>query len=246
VDIAFAVGPRAAAIYPEYLTDPAICICPSDAEETVASMYDGNGVCVLAPKDAANPQFGPKKPNALMYSYVYLGWMFDRCGDTDPSEVASGIALLAGLTSMITGTTVNLDVQVPSQLGWGLGQLATDFVQKSSQTPPQGGAAAEEDINVGIPNGNGGNASIYHLREGIERFMITDINNPAASAKAQSNIWVMFDLIGSGVTGKFFNHIPGGCNVLFLDGHVEFLKYPGNAPVSKTVANLMATVVPNP
>ena len=24
-----------------------------------------------------------------------------------------------------------------------------------------------------------------------------------------------------------FNHIPGGCNVLYMDGHVEFLKYQG-------------------
>ena len=24
-----------------------------------------------------------------------------------------------------------------------------------------------------------------------------------------------------------FNHIPGGCNVLFLDGHVEYLRYSG-------------------
>jgi len=32
--------------------------------------------------------------------------------------------------------------------------------------------------------------TLYRLREGIERFFITDINNPAASAVAQSDIWV--------------------------------------------------------
>jgi prepilin-type processing-associated H-X9-DG protein len=26
--------------------------------------------------------------------------------------------------------------------------------------------------------------------------------------------------------GLKFNHIPGGGNMLFLDGHVEFVKYP--------------------
>ena len=25
-----------------------------------------------------------------------------------------------------------------------------------------------------------------------------------------------------------FNHIPGGSNLLFMDGHVEFVKYPSN------------------
>jgi prepilin-type processing-associated H-X9-DG protein len=27
-----------------------------------------------------------------------------------------------------------------------------------------------------------------------------------------------------------FNHVPGGGNVLYMDGHVEFIKYPGEAP----------------
>ena len=25
-----------------------------------------------------------------------------------------------------------------------------------------------------------------------------------------------------------FNHVPGGANKLYMDGHVEFLKYPGD------------------
>jgi prepilin-type processing-associated H-X9-DG protein len=25
-----------------------------------------------------------------------------------------------------------------------------------------------------------------------------------------------------------FNHVPGGSNVLYMDGHVEFLKYQGD------------------
>jgi prepilin-type processing-associated H-X9-DG protein len=70
------------------------------------------------------------------------------------------------------------------------------------------------------------------LREGIERFFITDINNPAASAQAQSEITVMYDQAGTDVEN--YNHIPGGANVLFMDGHVEFIKYPGEFPVCKT------------
>jgi prepilin-type processing-associated H-X9-DG protein len=30
-----------------------------------------------------------------------------------------------------------------------------------------------------------------------------------------------------------FSHVPGGANVMFLDGHVEFIKYPGRFPVAK-------------
>jgi len=61
------------------------------------------------------------------------------------------------------------------------------------------------------------------LREGIERFFITDINNPAAGAKAQSEVFVMWD--DAQVTDiSRFNHVPGGGNVLYMDGHVDFRK----------------------
>jgi prepilin-type processing-associated H-X9-DG protein len=74
--------------------------------------------------------------------------------------------------------------------------------------------------------------TVYRLREGIERFFITDINNPASSAQAQSDITAMYDQAGTDVEN--YNHIPGGANVLFMDGHVEFLKYPSEFPVCKT------------
>lgn len=80
----------------------------------------------------------------------------------------------------------------------------------------------DEDLSAG-------NTTFYRTREGVERFMISDINNPAASSKAQSEIFVMHDE----QTLKNFNHIPGGSNVLFLDGHVEFIRYPGDTPVSR-------------
>jgi prepilin-type processing-associated H-X9-DG protein len=41
-----------------------------------------------------------------------------------------------------------------------------------------------------------------------------------------------------------FSHVPGGANVLYMDGHVEFVKYPGKPPVNPgvaTVVGVMAT-----
>ena len=29
-----------------------------------------------------------------------------------------------------------------------------------------------------------------------------------------------------------FNHIPGGGNILYMDGHVEFERYPGRFPLT--------------
>ena len=86
--------------------------------------------------------------------------------------------------------------------------------------------------------GNADSDTIFRLREGIERFLITDINNAGASAKAQSTVFIMWDQVSSAPEG--YNHIPGGSNVLFMDGHVEFEKYPGKAPVTRSKAYLSA------
>ena len=89
-------------------------------------------------------------------------------------------------------------------------------------------ATADEDLDAG-------DITVYRLREGIERFMISDINNPAASARAQSEIFIQADWVSTDL-GQEFNHVPGGCNVLYMDGHVEFVKYPGEWPVNKLMA----------
>ena len=89
-------------------------------------------------------------------------------------------------------------------------------------------AAADTDIDFAV-------SPAYRYREGIERFFITDINNPAGSAKAQSELVLMWDQPSTDVSE--FNHIPGGCNLLFLDGHVAFVRYPADIhPVNGTMA----------
>ncbi len=51
----------------------------------------------------------------------------------------------------------------------------------------------------------------------------------------------MMDQIGTGAGAvALFNHVPGGCNILYLDGHVSFIRYPGDAPVNQPLANVMA------
>ena len=75
------------------------------------------------------------------------------------------------------------------------------------------------------------------MKQGIERFLITDINDPGASAKAQSNVFVMYDNVSQAASQ--FNHLPGGSNVLYMDGHVEFVRYPGEPPLNKKMSAIM-------
>ena len=98
---------------------------------------------------------------------------------------------------------------------------------------------SDKDISVPAPHGNGGGSTVYRLREGIERVLITDINNPAASAMAQSTLFIMFDQLSTNPAA--YNHIPGGANVLYMDGHVEFLRYGEcePAPTNRLMAELV-------
>jgi prepilin-type processing-associated H-X9-DG protein len=55
---------------------------------------------------------------------------------------------------------------------------------------------------------------------------------------------VMYDVVQSPVNARGnanFNHIPGGGNVLYMDGHVTFLRYPSAYPVSRAWAYILGT-----
>jgi prepilin-type processing-associated H-X9-DG protein len=98
------------------------------------------------------------------------------------------------------------------------------------------GAASDEDFTMPEAYAGtqvGGGDTLYRLREGIERFMITDINDPAASSRAQSEVPVMWDHLTPQITGSC--HVPAGMNVLYMDGHVAWAAYPSEEPWMVTV-----------
>jgi prepilin-type N-terminal cleavage/methylation domain-containing protein/prepilin-type processing-associated H-X9-DG protein len=103
---------------------------------------------------------------------------------------------------------------------------------------------ALNDINLSTIDpgmGSAGGNTLYRLREGIERFLITDINNPAASSIAQSDVPVMWDMIATNPSStNQFNHSPGGINCLYMDGHVEFIKYLNKYPCSSSMASKLS------
>ena len=232
-------------LYPEYVTDPAIYICPSSANHTLRDMYydDEQSLAVLSKysKDVGNREEGQKWWNAT-FSYFYLGWVLDLLDEGEPTMAAGPIfTIIAGLPGLddinpAQYTGEEIPIQFFSFIGALLGS-APDMLKPTVPFDPVVFAALDGDLEVPPGSGNGGGTSttIYRLREGIERFLITDINNPAASAASQSTVWIMFDLVSANAAD--FNHVPGGSNVLYLDGHVEFLRYPNQkAPLTRATA----------
>jgi len=206
-------APQTSAIYPEYLTDPNILICPSDpleGDSTNPLNILSGSLCQFEGLIAGGDQ-----------SYNYIGYVFDRCDDDDPQA-----------TSPFPG---------PSQLvGFAIQAGISLF-----NGDPTDDAVFDDEIdlaNLGFDgNGNAGGDILNRLREGIERFLITDINNPAASAVGQSELPIMWDTISSVVAGDVsYNHVPGGSNVLYLDGHVSFLRQGPTYPVTVSNGELSA------
>ncbi len=240
------LGPWTFGLYPEYLTDPNIIFCPSDAELAEAK---ANTEFPAGDPRAGEWCFGyaashgGKCARGIDASYAYWGWVFDQTDFDDPMMLLSGSTLLSAITPLLDSSEIptNLDINVPMQVEAALNKLIVDNIAmiagyvgggQMGIAPP-----ADQDIE-GMPNGlgNGGGTTVYRLREGIERFLITDINNPAASNMAQSTVFIMFDQLST--NSGMYNHIPGGSNVLYMDGHVEFLRYEqrGKGPVNEPMA----------
>jgi prepilin-type processing-associated H-X9-DG protein len=200
-------------VYPEYLSDANVLICPSDATQTSSSgtpeqrcSYDPNVICPC---------------NLWDTSYNYVAWVFNETYYMIDGQDANNPAI----TSLETASSF-LDQGFLN----GMAGIWASFC-------PRGSLLREDAFNLvanDIPFAHeqaARNMMGYRLREGIERFFITDINNPAASSRAQSDVAVMWDIVTPTIND--FNHIPAGGNVLYMDGHVEFVQYPGKHPFTR-------------
>lgn len=188
-------------IYPEYLSDVNVLVCPSDSDaESVRAGFhrDSNLELEIMPCQLARG------------SYYYLGWAFH-----EPSILLPGVTV---------PTQVDVDFGSETDVvDFALTLLNEDVVLGFLAFYTSGFSPEAKESPVG---------PVPRLRMGIERFFITDINNPAASAAASSEIPVMWDEIAVYGGAGTFNHVPGGGNCLYMDGHVEWLpwhsKFPSN------------------
>lgn len=148
-----AAAPHISAVYPEYISDPKVFICPSDPNDTYSDIQysDGEWCLPFDSEDTTHNGEGGCSDEADA-SYGYFGWLLDRT-DPHPGDIAWETA------------------EGWCQQFWQLVQVLTEDAEAGDVT------VLEKDLEVGIPYGNNGGEVIYRLREGIERFLITDINN---------------------------------------------------------------------
>jgi prepilin-type N-terminal cleavage/methylation domain-containing protein/prepilin-type processing-associated H-X9-DG protein len=228
--------PYGPAIYPEYLTDAKIFFCASGL--TRAEDYIGpkgwkwytDGKTINVP-----PPVG--KLNAMLFNdemtYVYSGYAAE-----DENVWATMIHTSDCLLNMD-----NIGAEVT--FNQGLVLLNQNIhIRNYSEARIRSWCQQRSQLEMANPympdgrpvwevfqiRGNGGGGMIYRLKEGIERFLITDINNAAAGTHGQSDIAVMWDMTQASRTDSrvLFNHMPGGANCLYMDGHVDYIRYPSD------------------
>jgi len=212
-------APDIASIYPEYFSDPGIFVCRSIPDETARQVGIHAQRIADLMTTACDQEHVGMQLAGLAYNY-------------------NGYAIYAGDSSRQQGDLARATSEA-RQLS---AALAPAIAAAASGDWTQAKQLIQEDVAVSSDIDTSGETAhkVYRLREGVERFFITDTNNEAEAARVQSEIWIMHDRVHSDI-GDYW-HTPGGSYVVYLDGHVEYRSYSGQpsdlAPVNRAIAEV--------
>ncbi len=204
----------AQAVYPEYLTDASICACPS------ATSYDPKHNFRLSTNTTLTDGSYGSATQAFL-----AGTVHPRC--------------IADLTYIYTGWMLTKDSEALAGMAvftW------MDEVMPITQFSSDGWRDKNDNLaSFGFSgSGNAGGSVANRLASGVDRFLISDINQILTGKESGASVVpIMWD--NESTLISLYNHVPAGINVLFLDGHVEFKRYDKNTsdfPMSPLYAAL--------
>lgn len=209
-----AMGPQANSVFPDYLTDPKLVLCPSDPWHGVDSVIGVDGENLLL-----------VYPGRMDMSYVYFAWLIDK--PRLPAVKASEFDMFMTMVSAFGIPGDWSKFLINAQIIAGFDAIVRNHIDENPFlfTPQKIQSIYDKNIPNLIPHpmtgenlGNGKSDTLFRLREGIDRMV--DVS--------ESDIFVMFDHVGVSNNQYVYNHQPGGGNVLYMDGHVNYVPYvPG-------------------
>lgn len=113
-------------------------------------------------------------------------------------------------------------------LPWATKDLE-DFTRFAERFP------SAEDRDSDLP-GDDETDVVYRLREGVDRFFITaEAMAPPGGPVPHFDVPILFEVVQLQEKKRL-----AGCNVLYLDGHVEFIRYGERYPIVREVAEFLA------
>ncbi len=255
---AWTMGVDAEALFPDYWNDAAIMICPSDSRDTKPPMWNGSAaegfkstvgietdITAQVKEITGSSWQSTAIRNAILswpVSYIYMPYACKTMGQIVDIYYGIGWAY-ANSPDFVQGTAANEGYVATADITACNGPADWTYIRKDFGRYPNSyalgkGKGAQYSTQWADDDGNYLPTTYHRLREGVERFFITDINNPASGSVGQSTLPVMWDhwadtsgwVAGGANTAASFNHIPSGSNVLYMDGHVEFLRFQSKVP----------------
>jgi prepilin-type N-terminal cleavage/methylation domain-containing protein/prepilin-type processing-associated H-X9-DG protein len=179
----------------------------------------------------SDPEYNPKV-NFRLTQATTLGGISFTAGSVHPDCIST-------LSYVYVGYMMNSDSE--SIAGLAVYTWA-DEITPISNTATDGWRDRNMDLSsFGFTgSGNAGGSDLNRLSTGVDRFLISDINQILTGDETGASVVpVMWDQISTAISE--FSHVPAGSNILYLDGHVEFQRYDKTSktfPVSPIYAAL--------
>ena len=243
----FDFAPDMRALYPEYLQDPLTLVCPSGPYGKRPSLFlgritigengytdDAQGATGLVRDDGSGTcQYAEMLTNGDV-SYTYLGWAIDeedlwfKGGPVIGADAARRAGLpLSGRAQYVALACRILDAR-SKQGAASAALLDADILLKD---------VVGERITLDFSTGRWNDGCIRRFRGEFERCYITDWSQTVILRRDMA---VAFDNVLDGIARS--GHVPAGGNVLYMDGHVEFVRYPERFPMTEDFAGLLAAL----
>lgn len=222
-------------------SDPVQIVAPAKGVVLVVPSSPGHEQAASVPDDALHAQ---RKNTMLQIGLIFKMFANESKGGIYPAlaniygafypdpkplypEYITDAATLAALTGM-------QDVKL-CYFGYAMetDEAASAFLDAYEAYGPEGLQGQDLPLDEGDAE-EVGMQKIFRLREGIERFYITDINDPAGSPKAQSTLPIAWELPAGKEMGAW---------VLYLDGHTEWKSYPGEFPMTETLVTRVKAIM---
>lgn len=244
---------RTSAMVPEYLTDPAVLLCPSHPGLRDADAKELLGIIDTAP-NAAEPCPWEGLISNGDASYLYFGYALDKVGrkSLHVDERLAGLPGIPAPGAPGWPGPSDRDDGVDGQLAALIDALRTAEGDHAALDGPLDASAFAERVGMAGRLGSGTGDTLLRLREGVDRLLIEDMDRPDLSRVSEASLPVCWDAVFGATPeqGAAFAHLPGGCNVLFMDGHVRFMRMGESgvlsAPAVRTAQALRALASESP
>ena len=244
----FDLAPEVHALYPEYLKDPLTLVCLSGPYgKRTALLWNRIPLGSVGYTDDAvdatglvrDDGSGTCKYTGLVtngdVSYTYLGWAidedhlwFENAPVISPDEAKRAGLPMSGPVQYVA--------------------LACRILEARDRRGAVSAALLDADILLEDVLGDNiaSNSStdrwtdhrIPRLSNGVERYYI--VTSWVEGVRLQREMAVAFDNVLSACARS--GHVPAGGNVLYMDGHVDFVKYPERVPMTANFAGLLAAL----